>query len=200
MSSTIKARLAIFASGGGSNADKICSYFDGHPTVEVSAIITNNAKAGVFHIATMHHVPCYIVPKKSWETSTVVSPILKNHHITHIVLAGFLLLVPEWLINAYPSRIINIHPALLPKYGGKGMYGHHVHEAVKNSGDLVSGITIHRVDEHYDEGDILFQHHIQLQPNDSADLIARRVLAVEHFYYSRVIEKWVLKEPIEFQH
>ena len=198
MPSTIKARLAIFASGGGSNADKICSYFDGHPTIAVSAILTNNAKAGVIDVATRHHVPCYTVPKKNWETDSVVSPILENHHITHIILAGFLLLVPEWLIQAYPSRIINIHPALLPKYGGKGMYGHHVHEAVKESGDRISGITIHLVDEHYDEGDILFQHKVPLQPDDSADLIARRVLSAEHYYYSRVIENWVLKEPLSF--
>ena len=198
MPSTIKARLAIFASGGGSNADKICAYFDGHPTIAVSAIITNNAKAGVIDVATRHHIPCYTVPKNNWETNTVVSPILENHRVTHIILAGFLLLVPEWLIQAYPSRIINIHPALLPKYGGKGMYGHHVHEAVKNSGDRISGITIHLVDERYDEGDILFQHKVPLELNDTSEEIAKKVLKAEHHYYSKVIEKWVLDEPKSF--
>lgn len=198
MPSTIKARLAIFASGGGSNADKICSYFDGHPSITVAAIITNNPKAGVINIAEMHQVACYTVPKKNWETSAVVAPILEYHQITHIVLAGFLLLIPEWLIRAYPSRIINIHPALLPKYGGKGMYGHHVHEAVKKAGDRISGITIHLVDEHYDEGDILFQHKVPLQPDDSAEMIAKRVLTAEHYYFSKVIEKWVMEDLKSF--
>lgn len=194
MPSTTKAHLAIFASGGGSNADKICAYFDGHPVITISAIFTNNPKAGVIDVAERHDIPCYTVPRKNWETNQVVSPILEYHHITHIILAGFLLLIPEWLIHQYPSRIINIHPALLPKYGGKGMYGHHVHEAVKTAGDRESGITIHLVDEHYDQGDILFQHKVGLQPEDSAELIGKRVLAAEHYYYSRVIEKWVMGE------
>jgi len=195
MSSAIKAQLVILASGGGSNADKICSYFHGHPSISVGVIITNNLSAGVTHIAAKHNIDCHTVLKKNWVDESFVSPILEKHHITHIILAGFLLVIPQWLIKAYPDRIINIHPALLPKYGGKGMYGHHVHEAVKQSGDHVSGITIHVVDEHYDNGDILFQHEVPLQPDDTAEMIASRVLTAEHYYYPRVIEKWVMNEP-----
>jgi phosphoribosylglycinamide formyltransferase-1 len=194
MPSEIKSRLAIFASGGGSNADQICSYLEGHSGISVETIITNNPKAGVIQVAEKHDVDCHIVLKKDWEEKATVLPILKLHQVTHIVLAGFLLLIPEWLIRAYPDRIINIHPALLPKYGGKGMYGHHVHQAVKKDGELVSGITIHTIDEHYDKGDILFQHEVQLSMDDNASDIAAKVLVAEHFYYPRVIEKWVMKK------
>jgi phosphoribosylglycinamide formyltransferase 1 len=196
MSSAIKPRLAILASGGGSNADKICSYFHEHPAVSVGVIITSNPHAGVAHIAEKHRVDFFTVTKKEWADDSIVMPILDKHHITHIILAGFLLLIPEWLIKAYPDRIINIHPALLPKYGGKGMFGHHVHEAVKRSGDPVSGITIHVVDQHYDTGDIIFQHEVPLQPDDTAEMIASRVLKAEHYYYPRVIEKWVMNESL----
>jgi phosphoribosylglycinamide formyltransferase 1 len=194
MPSAIKPRLAIFASGGGSNADKICSYFEKHPTIVVAAIFTNNPKAGVIQVAQKHHVDCLTISKNDWKMADQVLPSLESHHITHIILAGFLLLIPEWLIEAYPDRIVNIHPALLPKYGGKGMYGHNVHEAVKKAGDKESGITIHIVDEHYDKGDILFQHRVDLEPDDNPEQIAAKVLGAEHYYYPRVIEKWVRNE------
>lgn len=121
----------------------------------------------------------------------MVSAILDHAGVTHIVLAGFLLLIPAWMIERYPGKIINIHPALLPKYGGHGMYGHHVHEAVKRAQEKVSGITIHAVDEAYDEGDIIFQKEIELQETDDASDIAKKVLATEHYWYPRIIEKWV---------
>jgi len=196
MPSEIKPRLAIFASGGGSNADQICAYLQGHSSISVETIITNNSNAGVILVAERHHIACHIVTKKNWEDQTTVLPLLESHQITHIVLAGFLLLIPEWLIRAYPDRIINIHPALLPKYGGKGMYGHHVHQAVKNDGALVSGITIHTIDEHFDKGEIIFQHEVPLSLDDNAADIAARVLVAEHFYYPRVIEKWVMNERL----
>jgi phosphoribosylglycinamide formyltransferase-1 len=163
----------------------------------VETIFTNNPKAGVIQVAEKHDVDFHVILKKDWEAENTVLSLLKSNQVTHIVLAGFLMLIPEWLIRAYPDRIINIHPALLPKYGGKGMYGHHVHQAVKNDGELVSGITIHTIDEHYDQGNILFQHEVQLSMDDNAYDIAARVLVAEHFYYPRVIEKWVLGQPIE---
>lgn len=189
-------RLAILASGGGSNADKICAHFYRHPSIRVALIITNHARAGVIQVAARHHIPCYTVPRSNWQSASPVREILHEHRITHIVLAGFLLLLPAWLIAGYPGRIVNIHPALLPRYGGKGMYGHHVHEAVKASGDLVSGITIHEVNERYDEGHILFQEEVPLDITDSPEEIAAKVLRVEHQYYPVVIEKWVLGHPI----
>ncbi|HZV71832.1 MAG TPA: formyltransferase family protein [Saprospiraceae bacterium] len=191
MYSSPEINLAILASGAGSNADKICSYFKDHADIHVRLIISNNINAGVLKVASSHGVESMVIPKSSWATTEFILPELRTKEITHIVLAGFLLLLPSWLVKEYHGRIINIHPALLPKHGGKGMYGHHVHEKVKSSGDLISGITIHKVDEHYDEGDIIFQKEVNLDPDDSASLIAVKVLQLEHHYYSRVIEKWV---------
>jgi phosphoribosylglycinamide formyltransferase-1 len=157
MPSGDNARIAIFASGGGSNADKICAYFTTHPSIRVSLIVTNRAEAGVLQVAERHTIESVYIHKKYWAHPEIVLPVLETSGITHIVLAGYLSLIPEWLIGAYSGHIINIHPALLPRHGGKGMYGHHVHEAVKTAGELVSGITIHEVDEHYDEGKVIFQ-------------------------------------------
>ncbi len=184
--------IAIFASGGGSNAAKICSYFTAHPTIQVRLIVTNRSEAGVLQVAGNHHIESVYISKKYWSHREIILPILESAGITHIILAGFLLLIPDWLTHAYQGRILNIHPALLPRYGGKGMYGHHVHEAVKASGELMSGITIHEVDEHYDEGKIIFQHQVILDETDSAVDIARKVLRAEHQYYPSVIEKWIL--------
>lgn len=192
MQSKPDARIAILASGGGSNADKICAHFHTHPQIRVQLIITNRAEAGVRDVALRHQIPSVYIPKKNWEHEEQVLPILQEAQITHIVLAGFLLLIPSWLIRNYAGHIVNIHPALLPRYGGKGMYGHYVHEAVKASGDLVSGITIHEVNEHYDEGKILFQKEVPLLAGDSAEDIADKVLQTEHAYFSRVIESWIL--------
>lgn len=192
MSSGAKIKLAILASGTGSNADKICSYFANHPAIEVALILTNRSKAGVLHFAEQHHVHSAVIPKSEWSQPEVVLPLLAGHHITHIVLAGFLLLLPDWLIEEYKGRIVNIHPALLPKYGGKGMHGMHVHEKVKEAGENVSGITIHHVDEQYDNGDIIFQKEVALDPTDSAADIANKVLKLEHEYYPKVIEETFL--------
>ncbi len=130
-----------------------------------------------------------------WADPENITPVLESKKITHIILAGFLLLLPPYLVRRYKSHILNIHPALLPKYGGKGMYGSHVHHQVKNAGDLVSGITIHEVNENYDEGDSIFQETVALDPNDTADEIATKVLKLEHYHYPRVIERWAKYTP-----
>jgi phosphoribosylglycinamide formyltransferase-1 len=192
MPSEAKYNIAIFASGGGSNADRICTWFQHHPVIRVALIVYNRRHAGVRKVAERHGIDAVYIPGVAWKDSgEEILSQLRDCHITHIVLAGFLLLVPEWLLKAYPGRIINIHPALLPKYGGHGMYGHHVHEAVKAAGDLVSGITIHEVNERYDEGRIVFQQEVELSPEDSPEEIARKVLQVEHENYPAVIERWI---------
>jgi len=191
MPSGDKARIAIFASGGGSNADKICAYFETHPDINVELIVSNKAEAGVLKVADRHGIESVYISKKYWQHPEIILPVLETSEITHIVLAGFLSLIPDWLIKAYKGRIINIHPALLPNYGGKGMYGHHVHEAVKKSGDLISGITIHEVNEHYDEGKVIFRKEVELEAMDTPEEIARKVLQVEHMYFAQVIEGWI---------
>ena len=191
MPSGDKARIAIFASGGGSNADKICTFFETHPEIRVELIVSNKAEAGVLKVADRHGIESVYISKKYWQHPEIILPVLETSEITHIVLAGFLSLIPDWLIKAYKGRIINIHPALLPNYGGKGMYGHHVHEAVKKSGDLISGITIHEVNEHYDEGKVIFRKEVELEVMDTPEEIARKVLQAEHMYFAQVIEAWI---------
>lgn len=193
MPSGDNAHIAIFASGGGSNADKICTYFKAHPSIRVNLIVTNRAEAGVLQVAGRHEIESVYIHKKYWTHPEIILPVLESSGITHIVLAGYLSLIPDWLIRAYPGHIINIHPALLPRHGGKGMYGHHVHEAVKSAGELVSGITIHEVNEHYDDGKVIFKKEVELEASDTAEDIARKVLQVEHTYYPQVIENWILQ-------
>lgn len=183
--------IAILASGTGSNADAICTYFQNHQQIHVSLIVTNRSKAGVLDVAKRHHIESLYVPKAEWETPELLLPALKATNITHIILAGFLLLLPSWLLEEYKGRILNIHPALLPKYGGHGMYGIHVHEAVKSSGDSVSGISIHEVNDRYDEGPVIFQEKVMLDALDDASAISNKVLRLEHYHYPRVIESWV---------
>ncbi len=150
--------------------------------------------AGVLQVADRHGIASVIIPKSEWGQPEFVLPALHTRDITHIILAGFLLLLPAYLVSEYEGRIVNIHPALLPKYGGHGMHGIHVHEKVKESGDLISGITIHHVDEQYDNGDVIFQKEVELDPEDSATDIANKVLRLEHYYYPRVIEGEILKQ------
>lgn len=197
MSSGAKYRLAILASGTGSNADKICDYFTDHDCIQVSLIITNNSRAGVKDVAIRHQVEPLVIPKSLWQDKEYVMHLLAKYEITHIILAGFLLLIPSWLVDHFRGNIINIHPALLPHYGGKGMYGRHVHEKVKAAGDPYSGITIHAVDEHYDNGDIIFQEKVELKSDDSSADIANKVLQLEHYHYPRVIERWVRNDIVE---
>ncbi|HLP96457.1 MAG TPA: phosphoribosylglycinamide formyltransferase [Saprospiraceae bacterium] len=189
-----KTKIAIFASGGGSNARKILEYFQDSDVAEVALVISNKKDAGVLDIAGTFGVPTHLINRQSFYETTEILEILKAHGIGFIALAGFLWLVPAYLVKAYPGKILNIHPALLPKYGGKGMYGHHVHEAVKAAGELESGPTIHFVNEHYDEGDIVFQVTCKLEPGDQPDDIARKVLALEHAHFPRIIEQVILQD------
>lgn len=184
--------MAIFASGGGSNAEQIIRFFKDHDSISVDLIVSNKRDAKVLRRAENHSIPSLIIRKKQLSDSTDLLVSLEVFGITHIVLAGFLLLIPHQLIKAFPDRILNIHPALLPKYGGKGMYGMHVHKAVFDNSDSYSGMTIHLVNEEYDEGRILFQKKVMLKAADTPDDIARRVLSAEHRHYSEVIESYVL--------
>lgn len=186
-------RLAIFASGGGSNAEQIIRYFDGHESISVQLIVSNRKKAKVLARADSHGIASKIVNRAQLAEGCLLDT-LEVREITHIVLAGFLLLIPKELISLFPDKIINIHPSLLPKYGGRGMYGKRVHEAVHSNQESVSGMTIHLVNEEYDKGEILFQEEVQLNPTDSPSDIAAKVLTLEHHHYSRVIEQFILKD------
>ena len=181
-------RIAIFASGTGSNAANIIEYFNGHPTIEVALVISNRDSAWVLEIAERAGIPSRVVKKAAFSDEDLVLGILDEFRIDFIALAGFLLLVPKYLIRKYPYRIVNIHPALLPKYGGKGMYGMHVHEAVKAAAEKESGMTIHFVNERYDEGAIILQRRTPLHPDDTPEDIARKVLKLEHAYFAPAIE------------
>ena len=184
--------LTIFASGGGSNAREICKYFQDHPAIRVGLIITNKEKAGVLDIAKAFDIPAYTLSGKELSDERFMLDLLGKYHIDYIALAGYLKLIPSWLIAAFPGRILNIHPSLLPKYGGKGMYGIHVHEAVKAHKEAESGMTVHLVNEAFDKGRILFQAKTRLTEDMTPADIAATVLALEHQYYSAAIEKFVL--------
>lgn len=184
--------IAIFASGGGSNARRICSHFQNHAFINISLIITNNEKAGVLNVAQDFHVQAYTLSRDQLKDQTYMLELLKQHNVDYIVLAGYLKLIPVWLIRTYPGKILNIHPSLLPKYGGKGMYGINVHQAVKIGQEQESGMTVHIVDEEFDKGPILFQARTTLTPDMNPDDIANAVLILEHRYYSETIEKFIL--------
>lgn len=186
----MKKRIAIFASGTGSNARKIAEHFVNHPTVEVALIVSNKADAGVLKTAEAMGIDTYIIPSKADYINT--EDLLKElyiYQIDFIALAGFLWLVPPYLVKAFPGKIVNIHPALLPKFGGKGMYGINVHRAVAQAGETESGITIHLVDEQYDRGDPIFQAKVAINPGDDAETIQKKVLALEHEHFPKVIER-----------
>ena len=182
-------KIAIFASGSGSNARKIMEYFQEHPSIRVALLVSNKADAGALDIARSFHVPTHTIQRSGFYHSEALLDVLHAHEIDFIALAGFLWLVPAYLVQAYPRRIVNIHPALIPKFCGKGMYGHHVHEAVKAAGETESGMTIHFVNEHYDEGDIVLQAKTPLSPEDDAHSIAAKVLQLEHAYFAKTIEQ-----------
>lgn len=188
-----KSRIAILASGNGTNAEEIIKYFHNHTSIEVVLVLSNNAQAFVLERANRNAIPSRVFSKAEFKEAVVLE-WLKEYKVTHIVLAGFLWLIPDNLIANFPDRIINIHPALLPKHGGKGMYGMKVHEAVRTSGDLETGITIHLVNEHYDEGEVLFQARCSVEKDFTAEDIARCVHQLEYEHYPKVIEKWIMKE------
>lgn len=183
--------LAIFASGRGSNAREVINYFKNSEGIKVNLVISNKAEAGVLEIANQEKIPTKVIPFQDFKNSRLVLESMNQYKIDVIILAGFLLKIPAFLIEKFEDRILNIHPALLPNYGGKGMYGRNVHEAVYNNKEKESGITIHLVNENYDEGKILFQASTEIDSTDDPDDIARKVLELEHYYFPRVIEAFV---------
>lgn len=182
--------LAIFASGEGTNAENLIDYFKNDSRVKIKLIITNNENAGVITRAKKHKKNIHIISKKALENYTAqIIEFLQVEKIDLIVLAGFLLKIPVPLIQAFPDKIINIHPSLLPKYGGKGMYGHHVHEAVIAAGEKQSGITVHFVNEEYDKGAILLQSACDVEPNETADSLSAKIRKLEFEALPKAIEK-----------
>ncbi|MDN3668813.1 phosphoribosylglycinamide formyltransferase [Echinicola jeungdonensis] len=180
-------KIAILASGNGSNAEEIINYFKHNPKVEVACIASNKPEAYVLERAKNHEIHHFSFTKKEMEEG-ILEKTFQELKIDLVVLAGFLIKVPDGLLHLYPERIINIHPALLPKFGGKGMYGLHVHRAVKEKGEKETGITIHYVNEKYDEGRIIFQEKVEVEEKDSPEEIAQKVHALEHKYFPKVIE------------
>jgi phosphoribosylglycinamide formyltransferase-1 len=183
--------IAVFASGSGTNAQNIAEYFLAINDIRVSLILANKPDAFVLERAKNLGIPSLVFTRQEFYESEIILDILKRHKIDFIVLAGFLWLVPDYLLKDYSRRIINIHPALLPKYGGKGMYGEKVHQAVIESGDKKTGITIHYVNDHYDEGEIIFQDSFDILPGDTAESIAQRVHKLEYKHFPRVIEETI---------
>ena len=185
--------LAIFASGNGSNAQRIAEHFKSHPVIKVSLILSNKPDAYVLQRATELNIPSVTFNREEFYQTDKVLDILVKNNIDFLVLAGFLWLVPHNILRAYPGRIINIHPALLPKYGGKGMYGSRVHQAVVDNREKETGISIHWVNEHYDEGEIIFQAKVEVEAADTPDSIAGKVHALEYEHFPVIIEKEVSK-------
>lgn len=188
------AHIAIFASGAGSNAQKIIDHFKTHDGIKIALIVCNKPGAGVLTIADRENIPYLVIEKENFFRGDAYVEQLKKYKIGFIVLAGFLWKVPDLLIKAYPGKIVNIHPALLPKYGGKGMYGQHVHEAVIAAGEKESGITIHFVDGHYDNGDIIFQATCPVLENDDPSSLANRIHQLEHQHYPKIVEEVVSQQ------
>ena len=185
----MKKNIAIFASGSGSNTENIIRYFRENEAIQVSLVLSNRSDAYVLERAHRLGVPCNVFPKEDWMAGDEILAVLQEYHIDFVVLAGFLVRVPDLLLHAYPNKIINIHPALLPKFGGKGMYGDRVHEAVVAAGEKKSGITIHYINERYDEGNIVFQAVCPVLPTDSPEDVAKKVHALEYEHFPRVIER-----------
>lgn len=185
--------IAIFASGSGTNAENIISYFSTKNSAKVALVLSNKRDAFVLERATRLHVPSYFFERSEFYETGFVLNYLISFKIDFIVLAGFLWLVPGNILKKYSGKIVNIHPALLPGYGGKGMYGDHVHSAVIKDGDKESGITIHFVNESYDEGDIIFQAKCKVDPSDTPYTLAQKVHSLEYQYYPRIVEELILK-------
>jgi len=182
-------QIAIFASGAGSNAEKIIDYFRHHADITISLIVCNKPGAGVLDIAHKAGIPTLLIEKETFFRGSAYLDELKEKGIGFIVLAGFLWKIPAALVKAYPGRIINIHPALLPGYGGKGMYGRFVHEAVVKAKETETGITIHYVDEFYDHGQVIFQEKVAVTPDDTPETVAQKVHQLEHEHFPKIIER-----------
>lgn len=184
--------IALFSSGNGTNAENIVKYFDKSSQINVSMVISNNQNAYVHQRANALNIPSYSFTKEEIMEGTPLLELLSDHNIDYIILAGFLLKVPNTLLENFPKRIINIHPALLPKYGGKGMYGDIVHKKAIEMGDKKSGITIHFVNDKYDEGEIIFQESCDILPEDTFEDVAEKVHKLEYAHFPRIIENIIL--------
>ena len=181
--------IAIFVSGSGTNCENIIRWFAGRSDVRVALVVSNRPDAYALVRAGRHGVPTAVLTRRQINDPAVILPLLESYDISLIVLAGFMLMIPSFLVDSYPRRIINIHPSLLPRHGGKGMYGHHVHQAVKDAGDTVSGITVHYVSDVCDGGEIIAQFSTPVSPDDTPDDIERKVRALEIRRYPEVIEQ-----------
>jgi phosphoribosylglycinamide formyltransferase-1 len=184
--------VAVFASGSGTNAENLIRYFNGHPEIKVCLVLSNRPDAFVLERAKKLHVPAISFSRDDFYHTDKVLQLLSDYQIVRLVLAGFLWLVPDNLLKAFPKHIVNIHPALLPRYGGKGMYGRHVHEAVVANGETTTGITIHQVDAEYDKGEILFQAQCPVVPDDTPETVAAKVHELEYRYFPECVERWCL--------
>jgi phosphoribosylglycinamide formyltransferase-1 len=189
----LKKRIAIFASGSGSNAQKIMEHFKRHAEAEVVLILTNNAQAYVLQRADNFEIPSHIFTRHEFYDTDDIIRMLKTLQVDLIVLAGFLWLVPQTLLAAFPNKIINLHPALLPKYGGKGMYGDNVHQAILDAGEEESGITIHFVNTQFDEGEIIHQSKFKIEPGDNLEMVKFKGQQLEHLHFPKVIENLLKK-------
>ncbi|NTW31886.1 MAG: phosphoribosylglycinamide formyltransferase [Bacteroidetes bacterium] len=188
--------IAIFASSNGSNAQKIIEYFNNNSFIKIAIVLSNNKNSYVLERAKLLNIPSFSFAPEDFKNSQIILEKLKEFNIEFIVLAGFTLKLPKILINSFPDRIVNIHPALLPKFGGKGMYGKHVHKAVIEAKEKVSGITIHYVNEKYDEGKIIFQTSCKVEKTDTIVTLAEKIHELEYRYYPEVIENVIsLLEP-----
>ena len=188
-----KVNIAIFVSGSGSNCENLIRYFKDSDRVSTSLVVSNKADAYALVRADKLGVPSVVVPKPHLNDPDVMLPLLRQYDIHFIVLAGFLPLIPTFLIDAYPRRIVNLHPALLPKYGGKGMWGHHVHEAVKAAGEIETGMTVHYVTPVCDSGEIIAQYKCSLSPDDTVDDIAAKEHELEMQYFPKIVEEVIEK-------
>lgn len=192
---TNKMKIAIFASGNGSNAENIIKYFQKTEKADVVLVLTNNKKAGIIHKAKNLNVPVFEFTKQELLSEITVLKKLQSANIDLIVLAGFLLKFPKSILNHFPNKVINIHPALLPKYGGKGMYGMHIHKAVVENKENETGITIHYVNENYDEGKIIFQAKTKVYINDTPEMVADKIHILEQNHFPKVIELLFKNKP-----
>jgi phosphoribosylglycinamide formyltransferase-1 len=186
------SNIAVFASGTGTNTDAIIRFFASDDAAQVALVVSSRHDAGVLNVAERYGVPSVVVDRTVMEDEEVLTALLEAYNVHFIVLAGWLRLIPLFLVRAFERRMLNIHPALLPKFGGKGMWGRKVHEAVKDAGESVSGITIHEVNEAYDEGKIVAQFETSIDPADDVDSIERKVRALELEHYPQIIKKYII--------
>ena len=187
-----KTNIAIFVSGSGSNCENLIRYFENSERVSIPLVVSNRSDAYALTRAERLGVPAVVIDKKGLNDPDVMKPLLEQYAIDMIVLAGFLPMVPDYLIDLFPRRIVNIHPALLPRHGGKGMWGHHVHEAVKAAGDTETGITVHHVTSVCDGGDIIAQYSVALSPDDTVDDIAAKEHELEMRFFPEIVEQVIL--------